>query len=915
MQRSTAPGPQRRGGHRPALGVAVAAILLAGCTPQPPDLGHAARVLQSVAVVAGTDGSVVRIDGTAVGVGADPTQISTASTSYDPAKVAGDLPVRVRTSYRAGDASGSDLADLAGRSGRVEIEIVVENLTVHPEELTFDVAGRAASRAALVGAPLTIVASTSLHGVAPSHVVTQAETGAATNGVLSRDDTGDAVVQWAALLTPPTGGATATLRLVADVGDFAVPSFDLAVQPGLTSDASPSGAIGAAFDTSVTSPLALERRTIDVITSVDELLTRAGTTVAEVRTSLDATAETLGVRTAEELRRSAASTASSMQGLSGQLSALRDELSATVDGTESELVRQLSHAVGAVDAMLGDTSAPAPTSTLSGSGCAIIARAPEDATTIYGDLLRLVAELDGYGAAADSCRQQLVASLRDAVGPESPSAESCTTASVTCALSTTRSAVDGILQGLVNEGRALVTSLQPELRSGLSAEYRSLSARIDEVAATSDALAATPDSMVSPQLATLTTTVDALDDRAAALGTALDAIGTAASTALAPLGSRTDRESIAAQTADVARQLCDLTPSPAGTASPTPRASPALGREAIERIRSYLTDVPCSGIGDLDAPTGYPAPLDQRLAEQTEQWRAVARLTGSSGAGGELSRVRDALGVLRTAATAAAAATSAEGSSRAALLADLTRTTTSLRLQREALGGRVAELSQQQAGLAVAIREAFADADSHASSAVTAVIDEQVRHVTSRSDSDTAAVTALFDRSIAGLRATADDIRSEGAATLDAEHDALDSAESTIGAAVAESTHESLAKIAATIGASTRDTNAASALLAADLHKVLLDLGDRTVGGSGLLGSMTTSAAKVGTADVQLALASQASRGYAAVRAEDISGILLAQAQERASLDAGAALPAFPRDVDAGTVTRTVYSIHLGGRP
>ncbi|PPI02511.1 hypothetical protein C5C56_02785 [Rathayibacter sp. AY1D1] len=93
---------------------------------------------------------------------------------------------------------------------------------------------------------------------------------------------------------------------------------------------------------------------------------------------------------------------------------------------------------------------------------------------------------------------------------------------------------------------------------------------------------------------------------------------------------------------------------------------------------------------------------------------------------------------------------------------------------------------------------------------------------------------------------------------------------------------------------------------------MLLDLGDRTVGGSGLLGSMTTSAAKVGTADVQLALASQSARGYAAVRSEDVSGILLVQAQERASLRAGDALPAFHLDLPEGARTRTVYSFRIG---
>ncbi|WP_181025694.1 hypothetical protein [Rathayibacter rathayi] len=908
--------------RRTLVGAAIAAVtgLLAGCTPPAPPPLTASRVLQSVSVSASTDGGVRAIEGTALGVGDDPSDATVTTTAYDPHAVAADLPVRIRASWRTADASGTDLAELAGRSGRVEISLAIENLTVHAEEVGFDVAGRAASRSALVGAPLTIVASTVLPGVSPSRVVTTSESGAVTNGVLSRDDRGDAVVQWASLLAPPGGGATATLTLVADVADFSVPAFDLAVQPGLSTDPTIAGALDAAFDTGAASPLALERRTIEVITSVDDLLTQAGTTVAEVRTSLDATSETLGVRTAEELRTSSASTAASMQGLSGQLTTLKSQLSETVSGTESGLLQQLSQAIDAVDAMLGDTSAAVPTPKLSGSGCAVAVErgGGSSSGSIHSELLRLTSELDAYGTATGSCRDEVVTALRSAVGPEAPSAETCTTPSMTCSLAASGAAVDAVLVGLLTRGQELVDSLKPELMAGVQAEYAALSSRVDATSSAIGALA-DPNGSVAEALAGLSSTLDGLDTGTGELEKAVTSVGKAATTALDELGTPSTAGSLSAQNQDLADRLCELLPATPNattpTPSPTPRptsASTGISRSSVEELRAYLTATPCSGKGHLDTPKGYSAPVADRLKEQVEAWTSVASTVGDTGAGADLTTLRTALATLRSDVAAAGATAGSDDARLTGLLAALRTDAAALTARREALGVRVDALSAQQDALAPAIEQAFAEADAAASSAVSALLDEQVRQVSTQSEVDAEAVTAMFGRSVSGLHGAAAGIRTDAAATVDAEHQALSTAEARIGEAVSERTRDSLARIATTIDASTRDTDAASALLAADLHKVLLDLGDRSVGGSGLLGSMTTSAAKVGTADVQLALASQSAQGYAAVRSENVSGILLTQAQERASIQAGDALPAFHLELPDGTRTQTVYSFRIG---
>ena len=84
--------------------------------------------------------------------------------------------------------------------------------------------------------------------------------------------------------------------------------------------------------------------------------------------------------------------------------------------------------------------------------------------------------------------------------------------------------------------------------------------------------------------------------------------------------------------------------------------------------------------------------------------------------------------------------------------------------------------------------------------------------------------------------------------------------------------------------------------------------------GSGLLGSMATSAAKADTADYQLALATQNAQGYANIRAEDVAGILQRQAQFKASLEAATTLPSFHLEVPSGAASQTLYAFRIGAQ-
>ena len=115
------------------------------------------KVLQAVDVTLGTDGTVAGITSTAIRKGEDSTRSD--RDVVDPSAEADRLPVRIQTAYRLGDRAGTDLSEIAGESGRVVIDVTVQNTTVRPQHLTYDSAGVRKRAYALVGTPLTVVAS------------------------------------------------------------------------------------------------------------------------------------------------------------------------------------------------------------------------------------------------------------------------------------------------------------------------------------------------------------------------------------------------------------------------------------------------------------------------------------------------------------------------------------------------------------------------------------------------------------------------------------------------------------------------------------------------------------------------------------------------------------------------------------
>ncbi|MCP1503194.1 hypothetical protein J2Y89_001938 [Curtobacterium herbarum] len=912
------PGVRTRNGRALAV-VAMAgaaALVLSGCTSSDQTVEKPSRVLQTVDTKLAADGSITAISDTAISVGKDGS--SSSVTEHDTAKAATDLPLRVTTQYTTAKKSGTDLADLAGYSGRVEIDLTVENLTVRSRNLTYDVAGASRTTPALVGAPFSIAASTVLPGTKPSKIVTDTSDDAtATDGVVSANGDGDAVVQWGRLLAPPTSGASTTLHLVANVDDFATPSFDMAAQPGISTDLSSTGVVNAAFGSDTDSELALQRRTIDLISQVNEVLARAGSTITEVRSNLETTSATLGVRTAERLKESSSSLASTMKSLSGQLGSLKGDLGSTVSGTQSTVLQQLQETTGSLDALLGDTSATAPTPAIDGNGCAAEPRQATGGASVYGNLLRVSAQLAGYADASEACKQQVSAQLASSVGPEKPDATNCAVpankSSLTCALFASSTTITQALTGLVSTGNALAESLKPEFAEGALKSYGKVSDDVSKITATLTALETDSTSTSGQTKAALNGLRESIATTQQGIVEVRKEVGAVHDKAIAAQkligGVGVGGTSMQAQNSALATRICQFIAlkDPTGL-FPT---SPGLTEAQADELRSYLMSTPCDTGSDetqpktLTPPYPYSEPMESRLADQFKDWDAVIGAT-------DLGRTSDGIGGAMTALQNDVDAVENLLDTVQSSVQDLQPILKELADSDAAVKANLESVVTQQNNLGTEIKAKFAGAEAATQQQIKALIDQQVRDVSAQATTSNAAVIKAFDQSVAGLRSTSKDVTAGAKGTIDGQKGKLERENAALASAVDAQTKQSLAQIDASTTASTRDVEGASMLLTGDLNRVMLDLGDRKVNGSGILGAMATSAAKSDSADYQLALASQNAAGYANVRAEDVAGILLQQEQFRASLDAATALPAFRMDVPKGATSTTLYAFSIG---
>lgn len=924
------------------------------------------HVLQNVNLKLASNGNVSAIDTNNIYVNEQEHKSSSKTINFKVKDVINDVPVRVSTQYQSSKGTGTNLKDLNGYSGELTIKVTVENLTLKSQEVSYDAGGTKRTNQALVGVPFTVAGSVSLDNVKSNQIITSGDKtdDSATNGVISTTGDGKANVQWGAILAPPTSGASTSFTLKVNAQDFKAPDFDIAVQPGFASDLSGESVLNNSFNKNDANQVAMLQRTIDLVNNVDSTITSASSQVNELRSSLDNTSDTLGQDAAKNLQANSESLTKRMAELDGQIQSLKDDLAKTADGNKNQLISQLESTVNTMDTLLGDTSQVPNVSVSHQNGsCTVDRGAAGGGSSVYGNLVQLSQILNNYADASGDCQHALADSLRQTIGPDNPSPEVCRDgSSVTCSLYGASVTSQASLIGLVANGEKLVNELQPEYLKGANKNYRALRGEIDNLTKylqSDEGKKAIRDHQqngdVTESLKSSRRSVDELKKTSDELTKALNSLHSKAVAARNDVSGNSN--SIDQQNEDIANELCKLSVENGGK----------LSQEEVDRLRSYLTSTPCGETprtpqrdqnnqnqGDqntpnnnqngnnanqggtpvvpaahrfaadkLQAPEGYGQAMDERLNNQARAWDEVIKETDLQNPTTPLAQnakgFSDQVNSLDSALSSVEKAYAGEGDDQNRDRDDrqndpnsLDEKLKSLTSASDELGKNLDELSSQHSELSEALKNAFKDSADETSKNINNLISQEIRQVSAQGSAGADSIQNSFTSSIYGLAEASNVIVRDAGNSLEAQRRDIAGKVENLKASLDGVTQSSLEQLDARTGNASRDLAGASVLLADDLNKVILDLGDSRVDGSGLLGALKTNAAKAGAADFQLALASQNAQGYTSVRAEDIAAVQLRQAQFKASLEKLKSLPSFHLPDGGKAEVKVVYTFHIG---
>ena len=936
----------------------------------PRQVENATNVLQNVNIQMGRDGEVSSIESTNIYVNDKDRTSSSSNVQFKPKDVVNDLPVRVSLQYSTERGSGTNLNDLNGYSGEITIKVTVENLTVKTEDVTYDASGTSRTSPAPVGTPFSIAASTVLSG-SPTQVITTPDAAdSSTNGVVSTNDEGKAVVQWGAISAPPVTASSSSFVLKVKAKDFSAPTFNISVQPGFASDLSGAGIITNGFTSQDASQVALLQRTIDTVNEVNTTLTSASSQVAQVRQSLDDTSATLGKDTAEHLKTQNESLTKTMQGLQANIESLQKDLSEASRTNNSQLISQLERTVAALHSMLGDTTArPNVSVSHSGGRCVVHREEGASSRSVYGNLVQLSAVLNAYAEASSDCQQDLTASIREIVGPEHPTAETCSSnGSVTCALFGASVTVQSSLIALVATGEKIVDHLQPEYLKGANNNYSALKRQMDElveqVEKDPSSLDADAVRSLSEKVSAARQSVNQMKETSSRLIESIKNVHSRAASARAELVDGSG--SMSAQNKELAEQLCALSTERGGS----------LSAEQVEHLRGYLTASSCGGaaspsaspsseapseapspapsesasVAPSEAPSAEPTategntrvitvenanertytsntpaartPMEQRIAAAAAAWDEVLAATSMDDPKEGLARdakdlndavnaVDGALGEVEKTLNDAANAEKKEEPTEEAKVSLRDRIHSASDAV-NALGKNLEDMTNMQADLSTAIKEAFKESADETRESLTSMISEEIRKVSSDGSSSASAAKEAFSASIAGITDTANTVVQVAGESIEVQHKDMNDRIEGLRQSLDSVTERSLVALSTRAENATRDLAGASVQLNNDLSKLMLDLGDSNAEGAGLLGALKSNSAKAGAADYQLALAMQNAQGYTNLRSEDIAALQKRQAQFKASLQRLRSLPTFHLSNAGSAEVKTVYTFQIG---
>ena len=890
------------------------------------------RALQAVAVQLGTDGSVTGL--TSSLISRDDTGSATETQALNPAEHAGDLPVQITTSWRHDGQVGTDLAELQGVSGRVEVNVTVQNTTLHPERFQYDAGGVAREGYELVATPMTVVASATLPEGSGGTLV-QPQPGATepgtTNGVIDTD--GDATtVQWASLLAPPRLSAGTTFTLVQDTEDFQLPAINVAVQPGLATDTSIARLVGSSFDGSA-ALVGSENNTIGLITSVNATLAEVAESLETVQRTLSVNAGEVGTAATAALASTAASVDAAAAAVLADLNALDGSIGSTVQSTNGRAVSALQVSIEGVRDYFGtpadlqtDPAAPVPA-----TGCGTAAAEEEPATTLLGQLGTVSRQLKQLSSASGDCVGQLRGALQARIG----TAETCATPPadpaalpLVCQLQGAGRSLGAVATELTEQatavlnatGDAQVAELNTAL-AGLVQEVQALQA--DNIAKVTGLLTNGGLVDIRRVLTALGRGLDDVRDASSDVSTTevAEALGEIQETAAARLTELNGTTGVLAQLTRLGESIC---------AFPADDAAAIDERDELRRMidgRGCVLPVEV-GTGDPE----FTEPLADRLQAEVEAWEDVAGFATAATA--ELAEVTARLDELDGDVVELSGLVdgSVAGDPLRPAVQDLLDDLTGLYQQSGAIPGgtdpctvrpdpsvpplnqlaqRFAAVQCNQQGLGTDLQSLL----TAAADDVRAAGEEDVAGAAGAAQ----AAGATADGSLAGLSAqllqqlggAADRQVEQGRAVVEAQQARLAAVQAAAQQELDASAQEAVGRLADQVAAANQQQAAAAAALQAQLQKVLVDLGS-AANGRGLLGVMQNSAGQTGVRTEQVQETSQSAASFRGVRVAELADAQLETQQLARSLQAAQGFGPFAVDLPRGSTSSTVFVFRLG---
>lgn len=825
-------------------------------------LGCSALVSAGISIADPGEDGVVEVGLSGRG---DVVRVISGGAHSDPAQATKKLPVKVVVSYSDGGTTTSDPEVVAGKSGRVRIDVGVFNTTGRIEKVSGDVNGHTISSARWVSTPLSVAGAVRLGGVDPSQVVTADAAGGdddVTNGIVGVDSDGNTVVQWAGVTG--LGSDVARFSLVVNAKDFVVPPVDVLVQPGFGVDPDSNAQ---------RSQSELVTETLKSLSDAGRVLADSGEALERARVVLDQAGTQIGVKTVADLNASNARVVTSASQIASTLNGIEARASGMFSATGSHVAGQLSATTKVVKDLLGDPAAVSEPVEVDPVTCSMQPQPNTDSEepagntsssrSVLGVVRGLSARLEALAASSAYCQQLLLGDLDSLLGPASPNPQQCLGSNgLSCRLWQAERNMTDVADQSYREGRRLVAGLKDGSDQNTGEAIALLRQRLGTIREALDQVYQSWNGTdFRQQVASVKTALSNLNgpigDLEKTLNDTADGVG--------KIGQVSERQD--EKLRHIKRLVCVASGLSESDDQKLKAEAYRIGKSMGKELVGLISDTSCPakdpGEGnsvDGDSPSGSRDSLQALGKTMREQITTVSEDIAPVQGGANVPSGRQALVAMRTSVSDLEQAIDVLLKANADGRADIRKTVDSLErayAQAQAAFSRVevdATMFTGHVSNAAESLERHVESSHERTSRVIAetqpTLLDGVNATRKHLGQTSGQVFTGFSNRLTGESRT---LMNDTSAVVKDTNRRVEEANNDLSASTTSLMKENNAAIHGFVSTAVVDSQATSKLLADDIGRVLADIGTNTNKGRGLLGAIATSASHLNVADSNLA--------------------------------------------------------------